>query len=154
MIELISHWNSQYLDLWYQMVINTVEKLLRIHCIYFSLELWNFDEAVHTHRVAIDTQVHLINYHSTMMSGLPVRQHEWAWKLSKIVQFVHKNWNIWPENKLPGPEFRLLPENWHPWVCVLCIKLRLLYIIIQNIHDPVLDISPHIFLELDQGHPA
>ena len=25
---------------------------------------------------------------------------------------------IWPENKLPGLEFRLLPENWHPWTPV------------------------------------
>ena len=52
-----------------------------------------------------------------LLTGLPVRKHEWAWKLSKIVQFVQKNLNIWPEkseNKLPGPEFRLLPENWHP----------------------------------------
>ena len=43
----------------------------------------------------------------------------WAWKLSKIVQYLHtQNWNIWPENKLPEPEFRLLPENWHPCTSV------------------------------------
>ena len=26
----------------------------------------------------------------------------------KLFQFVHKNGNIWPENILPGPEFRLI----------------------------------------------
>ena len=44
------------------------------------------------------------------LAGLPVRKHEWAWKLSKKFQCVHtKNCNIWPENKLP--------ENWHPYTC-------------------------------------
>ena len=33
----------------------------------------------------------------------------------KLFNLYTKNWNIWPENKLPGPEFRLLPENWHPY---------------------------------------
>ena len=62
---------------------------------------------------------------SFTLAGLPVRKHEWTWKLSKIVQFVHKNWNICPENKLPGPEFRLLPENWHP--CPRQCSLKPLY---------------------------
>ena len=78
-----------------------------------------------------------------MLTGLPVRKHEWAWKLSKIVQFGHtQKWIIWPENKLPGPEFRLLPENWHP--CVEhCIHVGILshLIAIQDI-DPWLYLDP------------
>ena len=35
----------------------------------------------------------------------------------KFFNLYTKKLNIWPENKLPWPEFRLLPENWHP--CLL-----------------------------------
>ena len=35
--------------------------------------------------------IQLINiFMSISDTGLPVRKHEWAWKLSKIVQFAHK----------------------------------------------------------------
>ena len=34
----------------------------------------------------------------------------------KLFNLYTKNGNIWPENKLSGPEFRLLPEKWHPWL--------------------------------------
>ena len=80
-----------------------------------------------------------------------------AWKLSKIVQWVVHNKKC-PETyglkiTLQGPEFRLLPENWHPIWTKVILDFETITICLSVGEDPVrLESSSHKEIKIFVKH--
>ena len=59
----------------------------------------------------------------------------------KLSALYTKKPEIWPKNKLLGPEFRLLPANWQP--CVIILRYQ-----IDDFKTKIVIINLNVHLEL------
>ena len=80
-------------------------------CLYINIHKQRFISGIRTFNtlIAIPDYYYYFNYF--LCSRVPVRIHEQAWKSFTVYTIKPE---IWPKDKLPRTEFRLLSENWHP----------------------------------------